>query len=188
MGNIKEIKPRGNVEQRAYVELSRDGKNIERVDVYVEFTATWRGSSVLVTVKADKYAFTDSQAQNRNLTPWRCYVASDSVYSHQLDENGAKIYGTGLTEAAVKAFNAELVPMARDIVENLDLSNSICYAVRRSIVDAYKPGETALELVSLWHKFMTPEQRNAFIEWGEALLETATKAAAVETLIKKEYN
>jgi hypothetical protein len=185
MGNIKDIKPRGNAAQRSYVELSRDGKNIERVDVYVEFTATWRGSSVLVTVKADRNAATDSQTQNRHLTPWRCYIASDSVYSHQLDENEEKIYGTGLTEAAVKAFNSELVPMARDIVENLDLSNSICYAVKRSIVDAYKPGETALELVSVWHKFMTPEQRNAFIEWGEALLETATKVATVQELLKE---
>jgi len=159
-----------------WVALTPNGNDLEKVEVFQEYLATWRGEWVKVTAYADRYR------HSNGLSDWRVWVRPDM--SNGVDSEGNRDWGRPkLTEAATRAFNVELVPLMKKKLEGLDLSRALAIEIRTRVGKAYNPSEELAKLLQYWAELMPSELSEAFYQYQGALRNAAERSSRVAAII-----
>lgn len=129
-------------------EGSHNVDGIGKEEVYLCFSATWRGSPVTVTMSCDRYSasFHDEQTgtSTNRLTNWRAYAA-DAHYEDPT-KNGGR--GAPVSETARSALSKLCQPFAMDWLASDAYTVSFHAAIGRMIMRKFRDDYSAARYVS----------------------------------------
>lgn len=161
MANIENI--RDSEKARSVWVTLGSGNEIDKIEIYLEYLAKWRGNTVRYTVKADRYR------HSSGLSEWRYYVLGDSVFSHYLDEAAYNGRGGEITETARAALDKATEQMVKEYLAALDIAPAIARAIYEYGTERYKPAELIRRALVRWGKELPKHMVGALERYAEAL-------------------
>jgi len=122
---------------------SRCAEGIGKEEVYLYFTAKWRGKPVTVTVSADRYAASfydgETDTSTSRLTDWRVYARDARFYDP--DRNGGR--GEATSDTARSALSKLCEPLAVEWLASDAYTASFQAALGRMIMRHFRDNYSA---------------------------------------------
>lgn len=159
---------------------------ITKEEVYLYFTATWRGKPVVVGMSADRYSasfFNEATGESRNqLTKWRTY-ATEARYSDDPNtRSGDPVSGT-----ARAALSKLCEPLVLEWLDSdayaASFRTAVAQLIMRKFRDDYSASRRVSEALSTFRTRLSPTARDAIQRTLDAYVEyEAAKAHANQTI------
>ena len=134
-----------------WTELDKYSYELEEVQAYAEYKATWIGKPVYFRVECNRRSWTNSEREHI-LGDWNGgYIARGDYNSHYIVEGAWQDRGSELTDTAKSALAKEVTPELLERLNAYDLSASIASNIKHLPQDKHSYGAEAVhKAVAKW--------------------------------------